>query len=532
MDGGFNFVDMYKNVKKRRSVRHRQPLDDSQSHLDYREYSSFSSTPLSDSMSKASSEENAGHGANRRRELSLSQCISGGSYTNLSEAETAQKTNDGGQLGESNESGVSKFKKVKLKVGGVTHTIHAKGVSEGPSLAGSSSTKSSHSSDSYLTQHKLTPQDSPNEGPSNNKDRRSGLRGIPWKDFSKSGFVVRNVDTPSDGIPQSVNTKQLDAHHSARKSKRIPKSRLLGEVFDDAEENDDDDEIRYLEKLRTSRLASNYVADYEDEDEVVGKKQKIISRISDTDIYDYNGDMRYNYSRSDKENVLSRSGRAFQDTDYFEEETSSDDEPEPKKKRLSKEMGVSGDLELEMAVTTRRSALRRGKAISTIEFPTGLPPAPPKKQKEKLPEIEQQLKKAEAAQRRRLQVEKAAQEAEDEAIRKILGQDSSRKKQEEKLKRRQEELAQERAANSGLSSNAVRWVIGPSGTTVTFPNEIGLPSIFQSKHSSYPPPREKCAGPSCTNSYKYRDSKSKLPLCSLQCYKAINDKMQTLAAAW
>lgn len=157
--GGFDFVDKCKNVKKRRSVRLRQPWDDSQSQLDYREYSSLSSTPLSDSMSKASSEENASHGGgNRRKELSLSQCISGGSYTNLSEAETAQKTNDGGRLGESIESGVSKLKKVKLKVGGVTHTIHTKGVSEGSSLAGSSSVKSSHSSDSYMTQHKLTSQ--------------------------------------------------------------------------------------------------------------------------------------------------------------------------------------------------------------------------------------------------------------------------------------------------------------------------------------------------------------------------------------
>lgn len=47
---------------------------------------------------------------------------------------------------------------------------------------------------------------------------------------------------------------------------------------------------------------------------------------------------------------------------------------------------------------------------------------------------------------------------------------------------------------------------------------------------SYPPPREKCAAPNCTNSYKYRDSKSKLPLCSLHCYRAIHQKMQPLIA--
>nr|GMD88510.1 SWR1 complex subunit 2 isoform X1 [Ipomoea batatas] len=189
-----------------------------------------------------------------------------------------------------------------------------------------------------------------------------------------------------------------------------------------------------------------------------------------------------------------------------------------------------------MAMTTRRRALQTGKEVSSlssmsaVEFPHGLPP-PPKKQREKLSEVEQQLKKVEAAQRRRMQAEKAARESEAEAIRKILGQDSSRKKREEKLKKRQEESAQERNARAAAHpSNAIRWVLGPSGTVVTFPNEIGLPSIFEPKSCSYPPPREKCAAPSCTNAYKYRDSKSKLPLCSLQCYKAIHEKLEPLGA--
>lgn len=94
-------------------------------------------------------------------------------------------------------------------------------------------------------------------------------------------------------------------------------------------------------------------------------------------------------------------------------------------------------------------------------------------QKEKLSEVEQQLKKAENLQRRRMQSEKAAREAEvlptisfvllififfishlrirlsrafllsqAEAIRKILGQDSGRKKREEKMKKQRDELAQ------------------------------------------------------------------------------------------
>lgn len=151
-------------------------------------------------------------------------------------------------------------------------------------------------------------------------------------------------------------------------------------------------------------------------------------------------------------------------------------------------------------------------------------------QKEQLSEVEQQMKRAEAAKRRRMQNEKAARESEAEAIRKILGQDSSRKKRE-KIKKQQDNRAQERTSNSAtIASNVIRWVMGPSRTVVTFPDEIGLPSIFEPKPCSYPPPREKCAGPSCTNEYKYRDSKSNLPLCSLMCYKAIQSKGRPLAA--
>jgi hypothetical protein len=56
--------------------------------------------------------------------------------------------------------------------------------------------------------------------------------------------------------------------------------------------------------------------------------------------------------------------------------------------------------------------------------------------------MEQQLKKAEAAQRRKVQIEKAARESEEGAIKKILGQDSSRKKRGDKIKKRLDDLAQ------------------------------------------------------------------------------------------
>lgn len=45
---------------------------------------------------------------------------------------------------------------------------------------------------------------------------------------------------------------------------------------------------------------------------------------------------------------------------------------------------------------------------------------------------------------------------------------------------------QERNANGAtVAPDAVRWVMGPSGTVVTFPAEVGLPSIFEPKSCRY-----------------------------------------------
>lgn len=596
--GGFGFNGIGSTARKRRSNTSRRPRNESQSFSDYRDVSSWSSTPPSDHMSKVSSDENTGYVSSSRNK-ELNQCSSKASSVNVT-GETTQKMfkNEDGGFGESNEASINgsfqglteqrhsgsdskrcsegvlapanwkirdthtsgmisgtcdsgpeavvdglgnenKLKKVKLKVGGVTHTIHAKSTSDGASVGGSSSTKSSRASDAPRQRQKLILQDDSDDDNSPPPVKGSGLQGVPWKDFSRSGFSVAKGDSLKGKMPEEgFSMKQAGKYEPVRKSKRVPKKRVLDGAEDD---EDNDEEIKYLEKLKTSKVSTDYGAEYEDEEEDGGRKQRKISRVLKR-----NGNGQYNVdvgdfgsSKGSKESKKSRSGRAYEDIDYMEEEEAlSDGEPETKKKKLRKEfVDSSGDSKREMAVTTRQRALQTSKDISAsigvnfIEFPNGLPPAPPRKQKEKLTEVEQQLKKAEAAQRRRMQVEKAARESEAEAIRKILGQDSSRKKREEKIKKRQEELAQERAANAlTISANTVRWVMGPTGTTVTFPNEMGLPSIFEPKLSSYPPPREKCAGPSCMNPYKYRDSKSKLPLCSLQCYRALHAKTLPLSA--
>uniref|UniRef100_A0ACD5XA66 Uncharacterized protein n=1 Tax=Avena sativa TaxID=4498 RepID=A0ACD5XA66_AVESA len=298
-----------------------------------------------------------------------------------------------------------------------------------------------------------------------------------------------------------------------RKSKRVPKKRTL-------DSDDEDGELRYLEKLKVAKaaqeqptdtnspLAYGYVED--------GLRKKKLSKVSKTKSTPYEVDNEFTIRHNLKLEV---------GDDFIEEDESGMDEPNLLKEAdspLSVKVGTPG-------LTTRQRALhgRGGHGESVIEYPDGLPAATSRRQKEKLPDVEIQAKKAEVAQRRKMQVEKAEKEQQAEAMRKILGIDTEKKKEERKQKEREDKEKQ--AKFEEYKRSCIRCVMGPKGTVVTFPDSIGLPSIFSSKPISYPPPREKCAGPSCPNPYKYRDSKTKLPLCSLECYKAVQGSSRTLA---
>ncbi|OEL23182.1 hypothetical protein BAE44_0015795 [Dichanthelium oligosanthes] len=232
----------------------------------------------------------------------------------------------------------------------------------------------------------------------------------------------------------------------------------------------------------------------------------------------YEVDNEFATSRSSRDGK--KRSRESADDDNTEEELTSDSEPDAEdEQKTASESPANVRSE---PLTTRRRALQSwmdGSSTSTVEFPDGLPLAPSRSKKDKLSEEEMLAKKAEAAQRRKMIVEKATKESEAEAIRKILGMDSEKKKEERKQKEREEKERATRAQN--IVAGSIRWVTGPTGNVVSFPHAVGLPSIFNSKPHSYPPPREKCAGPECTNAYKYRHSKLNLPLCSLKCYKAV-----------
>lgn len=166
------------------------------------------------------------------------------------------------------------------------------------------------------------------------------LQGIPWKDFSKSFSV--NGTHKSEPI---------------RKSKRVPKRRMLDVGFNE----DEDEEIRYLGKLNASKV----VGDYQGED----------------------GLGAYNSPRLSKDGKKkSRLGKVYEDKDYMEdEEPTSDDELEGRRKRPRKEsLDLLVEGRKEMTFTTRRQALLSGKDgfsgsdAGLVELPNGLPLAPSK----------------------------------------------------------------------------------------------------------------------------------------------------------
>ncbi|GAV85777.1 zf-HIT domain-containing protein/PAPA-1 domain-containing protein [Cephalotus follicularis] len=537
--GGLGFSHVSSAVRKKRSNASRRPRNDFHIHSDFHDILTFSSTPpLDNNMinkedrafgeSDEASNNSSFQGRNKQR------CGEG--FLDPTNWTCPRYL---GHLDFSGGSGIeNSIKKVKLKVGGVTHTINAKSTLDDCSGVGSTSTKFSCFSPAPQPWQKLSGHKNSGKHPSFTSVKRDCLQGLPCRDFSRGNVSVGKTDISRGRMPvKNISMKPRDKYDPVRKSKRIPKNHSLDGVLDDG--GGDDEENGYLEKVKTLKESANYGAENDSDEEGGSRKHRKISNVLKRNVDGlcdvYVGD--HGSLRSGRESKRTKSREVSENADYIEEEPVSDGETESKGRTAKEFVDFLGCSKKNLTVTTRQRALQTGKdgpttvGASLIEFPNGLPLAPPRRSKEKLSEVEQQLKNAEAAQKRRMKNEKAAQESEAEAIRKILGQDSTRKKQEEKIRQRHEALAQKKAANAMiLASNTIRWIMGPSGTIVTFSSEVGLPSIFDPKTCSYPPPREICAAPSCTNPYKYRDSKFNLPLCSLQCYKAMHEKISPVTA--
>lgn len=133
--GGTGLEGIANTVRKKRSQTSRRPKPES--------LSSLSSTPPSEDIAKVSSDENTGYdGSSKRKTFNLNQCLSRSSASRIDDNVIGQGQNEG-VISSSKQSDVigngvvheTKFKKVKLKVGGVTRTIQT---SQATSESGSS----------------------------------------------------------------------------------------------------------------------------------------------------------------------------------------------------------------------------------------------------------------------------------------------------------------------------------------------------------------------------------------------------------
>lgn len=206
-------------------------------------------------------------------------------------------------------------------------------------------------------------------------NKKSGMRGVPWKHFTIGSSTTREKGDPSMG--KNASGSQGKNSEQIRKSKRVPKRRVLDGAFD---EEDEDDEIRYLEKLKFSKVAAVSKGFEEDS----RKKQQQISRVSKNTKRDAVSE-DYIHGRSSKK---SRSERGSEGTDYEEEEevVSDGGGPDVKKKKKPRNDSIDSLIESkrDSGLTTRQRALLSGKddssvsGTSVVEFPNGLPPAPPR----------------------------------------------------------------------------------------------------------------------------------------------------------
>lgn len=162
----------------------------------------------------------------------------------------------------------------------------------------------------------------------------------------------------------SVYVNGTYKYESVRKSKRVPKRRVMDSGFNEDNDNDDDEEeIRCLGRLNASKETRQGILKVSD------------GRQMDDGIYidrENHGSLKLVKDGRNK----SRSDKLYEDKDYTEEAPTSDDEPEYKSKKVGFVEGMNE------STTTRALQCAKnvflGSGANLLEFPNGLPPSPSK----------------------------------------------------------------------------------------------------------------------------------------------------------
>ncbi|CAM6029123.1 unnamed protein product, partial [Sphagnum balticum] len=396
--------------------------------------------------------------------------------------------------------------KLKLKVGGITHTLVSDSMKKKP-VPSTLEIQDSDEEDE-MTEPKLD-YPPPKAHKDTERTHSPSFRPRPemrqgWGDHSSPSVRLIGQSRAKPLFEPKVVSEAPSP--VVRKSSRIPKRRVL-----DGDEEESEDANQTQRQLSHGRGVQRVEEDIEEDE----------------------GQQPEEEDSEDEDLIVKAPGVISDEEDLEDLEEEDDEEVAGRAKRAKVQQlhgsGNKGKPSTGAALTARQRSMQSSKeadgdaVLSLIEFPGGLASPLGHKGKGKLSEAERQVKRAEAARRRKQQVEKAAIEIQATAIQKILGQDSTRKRREDRLHKQRQEIEQEKKmAELVAATNSIRWSLGPSGTVVSFAEDVGLPNFFNTGPCRYPPPREKCSAPLCPNTYKYRDSKSKVPLCSLECYKVVH----------
>lgn len=113
------------------------------------------------------------------------------------------------------------------------------------------------------------------------------------------------------------------------------------------------------------------------------------------------------------------------------------------------------------------------------------------------------------ARRRRQQAEEKKEKDKKQTIERLL-----KKKQEDAKSKRRKKMSE---------MPKVTYINNQNGVYICLPNTVPFELVTSNQNDLPTIESVKCAREGCTNRKKYSCSKTKLPLCSLDCYKAVNN---------
>jgi hypothetical protein len=129
--------------------------------------------------------------------------------------------------------------------------------------------------------------------------------------------------------------------------------------------------------------------------------------------------------------------------------------------------------------------------------------------------------------KRKLHAKKMLEEEKRQTIEKILNEDG-RKLRERQKKLNEEATKKEQQAeeNFKISLTKIKLKHNKDGKIfLRFPQGLLLPKVLLQKNLPNVPAPQKCGVMNCSNLKKYRDPKTKVNYCSVDCYKLLKNSM-------